>query len=130
MGAAEELVANLDSVANYSALAMFTNRRNRLNRALKAVKCVPRTGGNQFEGLVIIIAHSSHFGICQLTLERIGRASLAQFRVLPKSGVKLSAPYEVGRKLPICARIYAAVDRKVSGPASVFQRFQLVNAVL
>jgi hypothetical protein len=75
MGAAEELAANLDSVANYSALAMFTNGRNRLNRALKAVKCVPRPGSNQFEGLVIFIA--ANFAFCHLPPHsRANRAAL------------------------------------------------------
>jgi hypothetical protein len=36
-------------MANHFAFAMFTNRRNRLNRAFKAVKCMPRAGSSQFE---------------------------------------------------------------------------------
>jgi hypothetical protein len=70
VSAAEKAAANFHSVTNYSALAMFTNRRNRLNRALKAVKCVPRTGSSQFEGLVIVIATNFAFlPFCYLSIE-------------------------------------------------------------
>jgi hypothetical protein len=64
VSAAEKATANLHTVTNYSALAMFTDRRDRLNRAFKAVKCVPRTGSSQFEGFVIIVA--TNFAFCHL----------------------------------------------------------------
>ena len=106
MGAAEELAANLDSVANYSALAMLTNRRNRLNRALKAVKCVPRTGGNQFEGLVI-------FAFCHLPPHEPAR------QLPTRSSLKLSnqpfitvksSPAPASTSFPVAATITSSIS--------------------
>ena len=56
MSTAEKLAANLDAMANHSALAMLANRRNRLNSTLEAVKCMPRSGGDQLESLVVFVA--------------------------------------------------------------------------
>jgi len=55
VGAAEKAAANLDAVPDYSALAMFTKRRDRLNGAFEAVECVPRARGYQLETLVIFV---------------------------------------------------------------------------
>ena len=55
MSTAEKLAANLDAMADHSALAMLANRRNRLNGTLEAVKCVPRSRGDQLESLIVVI---------------------------------------------------------------------------
>src|SRR5215467_4284620 len=52
MRATEKLACDLHTMADNPAFAMFANRRNRLNRTLKAAKCVPRSGRNQIERFV------------------------------------------------------------------------------
>jgi hypothetical protein len=52
---AEKATANLHPMANHSALAMFANRRNCLNRTLEAVERVPCSGGYQLESLVVFV---------------------------------------------------------------------------
>jgi hypothetical protein len=54
-GTAEEMAANFYSMANHSAPAMFTNRRDRADRTFKAVELVPRTRYDQLECLVVLI---------------------------------------------------------------------------
>jgi hypothetical protein len=61
MCAAEKAAANFNSVANYFALAMLTNRRNRLDCTFEAVKCVPRSCGYQFECLIVFISANFAF---------------------------------------------------------------------
>jgi hypothetical protein len=56
MGAAEKTIANLHSMPDYSALAVLTNRCNRLDRTFEAVEGVPRAGCYQLKTLVILIA--------------------------------------------------------------------------
>jgi hypothetical protein len=55
MRTAEKLAANLDAMADHSAMAMLANRRNRLNGTLEAVKCVPCSSGDQLESLIVFI---------------------------------------------------------------------------
>lgn len=55
MSTAEKLAANLDAMADHFTLAMLANRRNRLNGTLEAVKCVPRSRGDQLESLIVFI---------------------------------------------------------------------------
>jgi hypothetical protein len=55
MSTAEKLAANFDAMADHTALAMFANRRNRLNGTLEAVKCMPRSGRDQLESLIVFI---------------------------------------------------------------------------
>ena len=62
MRAAEKAAANLHAVANHSAVAMFTNRRNRLNRTLEAIECVSRPGCYQLESLVVLVTTNFAFG--------------------------------------------------------------------
>jgi len=62
MCAAEEAAANLYPMPDHSALAMLANGGHQLNRALEAVKYVPRTCSFDYEGLVIFIA--ADFAIC------------------------------------------------------------------
>lgn len=61
MGTAEHAPATLHTVTDNSAGTMIAGRRQGLNRALKAVKGVPRTTGNQFKGLVVFIATNFAF---------------------------------------------------------------------
>lgn len=56
MRATEEPSADLDAMPNDPALAMFTDRRQGLNRAFKTVKGVAHAGRYQFEGFVVFIA--------------------------------------------------------------------------
>jgi hypothetical protein len=56
MRAAKEPATDLHPMANNFAAAMLTNRGNCLNGTLKAVEGMPRSGGNQFERLVVIIS--------------------------------------------------------------------------
>jgi len=67
--AAEKAAANLHAVANHSAVAMFTNRRNRLNRTLEAIECVSRPGCYQLESLVVLVTTNFAFrlGVCGIT---------------------------------------------------------------
>jgi len=56
MSTAEESAANFHAVSNDSALAVFANRRNRLDCTFKAVESVMGAGCCQFETFVIVIA--------------------------------------------------------------------------
>jgi hypothetical protein len=53
---AEKPSANLNTMSDYFALAMFTNRRNCLNCTLEAVERMPGFSRYQFESLVIFVA--------------------------------------------------------------------------
>ena len=55
MSTAEEATTHFDPLTDDSALAMFANRRDGLNRTLETVERVPRSGRNQFESLVIFV---------------------------------------------------------------------------
>ena len=61
MSAAEKAAANLYPMADYSALAMLTNGRDRLNCTLEAVERVPCPGGDQLESLVVFITANFAF---------------------------------------------------------------------
>ncbi len=61
MGAAEKTTANLHSMSDYPALAVFTDGRNCLDRALEAIECMPRAGGDQFKRLVVFVATNFAF---------------------------------------------------------------------
>ena len=61
VGAAEKATANLHAMTNHSAPAMLTDWRNRLNRALEAIECVPCTGSDQFESLIVLVATNLAF---------------------------------------------------------------------
>lgn len=62
MSTAEEPVANFYPMPDHAAMAVLADRCDRLNRALEAVKRVPRPGGNQFKALVVVIAAHFAFG--------------------------------------------------------------------
>jgi hypothetical protein len=81
VGTAEEMAANFYSMANHSAPAMFTNRRDRVDRTFKAVELVPRTRYDQLECLVVLI--TAYFA----------------FSHLPPHFAKLTI------KCPICGRV-------------------------
>src|SRR5258708_29719705 len=61
MSAAEKPTTNLHTMADYSALTMLANGRNRLNGTLEAVKRVPCPGGDQLESLVVFITANFAF---------------------------------------------------------------------
>ena len=109
MGAAEKATADLHPMTDYLALAMLTDGRNCLNRALEAVECVPRTSSNQFEGLIVLIP--ANFAFCHLAprsaanradeLPRFGKlyayladSIYAGFRTMPRPGVAPGAQDE------------------------------------
>jgi hypothetical protein len=54
--ATEEAFGNLNTVADYPAAAVLTDRSDRVNCTLKAVKRMPRTRSNQFETLIVVVA--------------------------------------------------------------------------
>jgi hypothetical protein len=56
MSAAEEAAGHFGSVPDDSAVAVFTDRGEGLNGALKAVEGVPRASSNHVKTLVIIIS--------------------------------------------------------------------------
>jgi hypothetical protein len=56
MGTTEEVPVNLDAMADDSAFAVLANRGHRLDRTLEAVEDMTRTGRNNLEALVVIIA--------------------------------------------------------------------------
>src|ERR1700680_4641841 len=53
---AKEASAHLDSVADYLAVAVSAGRGNRLDGTFKAVECMSRSGCNDFETFVVLIA--------------------------------------------------------------------------
>jgi hypothetical protein len=55
MSAAEKPTSHFDAMADYTAVTMFTFRRDGLNRTLKAVERMPCSGGYHFKGLVVFI---------------------------------------------------------------------------
>lgn len=61
MGTAEKLASNLDPMANYFAMAVFADWCDGLNGTLKAIEDVPRTGGDQFKTLVVLVATNFTF---------------------------------------------------------------------
>jgi hypothetical protein len=56
VGATEELARNFYSMPNHSALAMFADRRDRMDRALEAVEHVSKSSRNKFETLVVVVS--------------------------------------------------------------------------
>jgi hypothetical protein len=52
----KHLLAALKSVADNAHTAVCTTRREHVNRALEAVKCVSSIIGNDLEGLIVFVA--------------------------------------------------------------------------
>jgi hypothetical protein len=55
MDAAENLSVGLNAVSDYPAIAMRANRRQRVDRALKAVEGVMFSANDNFKRLVIFV---------------------------------------------------------------------------
>jgi hypothetical protein len=70
VGTTEELARNFHSMSNHFALAMFADRRNRLNRALEAVEYVAISSRDKLETFVVVI--STDFALCHVA-SPIGR---------------------------------------------------------
>jgi len=62
---AEEAPTHFDAVPDDLALAVLADRRNRLNRAFKAVKRVPDSSRDQLESFVVFVA--ANFAFCHWT---------------------------------------------------------------
>lgn len=60
MSAAIHLASGLDPVADDLAAAMGARGGHRLDRAFEAVEGHRTTGASDLEGLVVIVAHTSH----------------------------------------------------------------------
>ena len=56
MDAAKDLSISFHAVANYSAMAVRTNRRQRMDRTLKAIKGVMLFGNDHLKRLVVFIS--------------------------------------------------------------------------
>src|SRR5437870_11684149 len=69
MRAAEETTADLDSMPDDSALAVFTNGRNSLDRTSEAIERMPCAGSYQLKTLVIVI--TTNFACCHIDLLHI-----------------------------------------------------------
>jgi hypothetical protein len=80
MSTAEEPSTDFYAMADYSTLAMFANRGDRLNRALETIERVSCASGNQLEGLVVFIA--TDFAFCHLTPHLGAALSLAHEALL------------------------------------------------
>lgn len=81
MSTAEEPAANLHSMADDSAFAVFANRRNGLNRTFKTVECVPSASGNHIESLVVFVA--TNFACCHLPPQSIHNLNLVSYHLTP-----------------------------------------------
>jgi hypothetical protein len=64
VGTAEKVTANFYSMPNYSALAMFTNGGDGLNRTLKAVEYMPCSCSYQLKTLVVLVP--ANFACCHI----------------------------------------------------------------
>jgi hypothetical protein len=56
MDTAKDLPISFHTVANYSAMAVRTNRRQRMDRTLKAIKGVMLFGNDHLKRLVVFIS--------------------------------------------------------------------------
>ena len=55
MNATEDLSVGLHTVPDYPAVTVRANRRQCVDRALEAIKCVVLSGNNHLKRLVIVI---------------------------------------------------------------------------
>jgi hypothetical protein len=66
IGATEELAATFHTVSDDLASAMFANRSQLMDRAFEAVKYVPMTRCDYFEGQGIVVATNfAHCHVCE-----------------------------------------------------------------
>ena len=79
MNATEDLSIGLHTMPDDAAIAVRTDRRQRVNRAFEAVECVPRSRCCQLKGLVIIVAanltlrHTNPPWNCRIVERECGR---------------------------------------------------------
>jgi len=66
---AEETTADLDSMPDDSALAVFTNGRKSLDRTFEAIERMPCAGSYQLKTLIIVI--TTNFACCHIDLLHI-----------------------------------------------------------
>jgi len=59
MSAAEKPTSHFDAMADYTAVTMFTFRRDGLNRTLKAVERMLCSCGYRFKGIFIFITYNT-----------------------------------------------------------------------
>jgi len=65
MGATEHLPIRFHAMAKDLAIAVRTARRQGMGRTFKAVKHMPLTGHDDFEGFVVIVAADFALGHCR-----------------------------------------------------------------